>query len=1009
MTMKYAITLLPVVLMAISGNLHAAVTEMNSTGGTSATNGLHFYLEDTSKLQVRRLNNTGQVYLPTAIPPSTSLDNGIFLRANGALYGPSHSVGTGGFNPGAMYDTYSISAVSPANPATNGIPQTANQTLGLTAGPQINIQWRYTRPYDFITLNVTLTIPGGYPVSAANPVKYYHVVDTYLGGSDSGCGLTFIDSVGNRVVGTYPPPSGNTCPSSTSIPAGVSIVESFRERNGKFSHYCTDTWSNFYDNSAPWSACALKSNVAFPDSVSTTFRDTGVGIEYDFTAVGTYTFSYDFVIGSPVLPPYDHVEIRHDGSGALCSENVTVLGCLSSTVPCPAGNEVTGALSGTFTPSGGTPSVTWTPASFNIAAGQLQASASFLASAPGGTITLGAVGFSSNPLNGVKCWNTATGTASCSFVVANAPCVAGFECIESGVAYNNLTLTPTARNPLYTRPAATNFKFDVVALQSTGAVANAYTATQNVTVELFDDSATPQPACSAYVNPVASQSITFAVSDTGRKTLPNNFNLSKAYRKLRCRVTDTNISPAVRGCSSDDFTVRPQAFIVTSSNANADASGSSASATPMVKAGTNFALAAATGVAGYDAAPKVDATKLEWLNAPAGGRASPGTGTVTGAFSVAVPSPALPAVATDSVATGSAFAYDEVGYFRFQAGGVYDDIFSMDSGDQANGDCTNDFSSSPVGGKYGCKFGNTVATNYFGRFVPDHFDTAVIQGCDTGGFSYSGQPFRVTTTARNLAGGTTLNYDADAPGGVNAYSKAVTLSAWDNTGAVSNPGPGVLTNNTIVASLFHSGVANTANPPTMTSPLYTFTSLKTSPAIVRLRAIDAEGISSLRPPPLTVTEGLTEIRSGRLRLQNVYGSELLDLPIPLEAQYWVGNYYATNKADNCTIIPASSIMMDSYANHLSACETQLYPAGNPVFAEGKPASPGVKLTKPGAGNAGSVNLSVNISTTPAGKTCVGASETNATAAGIPWFGANPVSRATFGIYKTPIIYLRENY
>lgn len=1006
--MKYAITLLSVVLMAISGNLHAAVTEMNSTGGTSATNGLHFYLEDTSKLQVRRLNNTGQVYSPTAIPPSTSLDNGIFLRSNGALYGPSHAVG-GTFNPGAMYNTFSITAVSPANPAIDGIPQTATQVLGLTSGPQINIQWRYTRPYDFITLNVTLTIPAGYPVSATNPVKYYHVVDTYLGGSDNGCGVTFVDSSGKRIVGTYPPATGTSCPSSTSIPAGVSIVESFRERNGTFSHYCTDTWSNFYDNAAPWSACALKSNVAFSDSVSTTYRDTGVGIEYDFTAAGTYTFSYDFVIGYPAVPPYDHVEIRHDGSGSLCAENVTVLGCLSSTVPCPAGSEVTGALSGTFTPSGGTPSVTWTPASFNIAAGQLQASASFLASAPGGTITLGAVGFSSNPLNGVKCWNTATSTASCLFDVANAPCVSGFECIESGVAYNNLALTPTARNPLYTKPTATNFKFDVVALQSNGAVATAYTATQNVTVELFDDSASPQPACSAYVNPVASQPITFAASDAGRKTLPNNFSLSKAYRKLRCRVTDTNISPAARGCSSDDFTIRPQAFTVTSSNANADSAGASASAAPIVKAGASFALEAAAGVAGYDAAPKVDATKLEWLNVPSGGRASPGTGTVTGSFPVAVPSPALPAVATNSVAAGSAFAYDEAGYFRFQAGGVYDDIFTVDSGDQANGDCTNDFSSSPVGGKYGCKFGNAAATSYFGRFVPDHFATAVTQGCATGGFSYSGQPFRVTTTARNLAGGTTLNYDADAPGGVNVYSKAVTLSAWDNTGAVSNPGPGALTNNTIAASLFRSGVANTANPPTMSSPLYTFTNFKTPPTIVSLRAIDAEGISSLRTPPLPVIEGTTEVRSGRLRLQNVYGSELLDLPIPLEAQYWVGNYYATNTADHCTVIPAPSIIMDSYANNLNACETLLSPTGNLVFSGGKPASPGLKLTKPGAGNDGSVNLRVNVSTTPTGKTCIGAAETNATAASIPWFGANPVSRATFGIYKTPIIYMRENY
>ena len=49
------------------------------------------------------------------------------------------------------------------------------------------------------------------------------------------------------------------------------------------------------------------------NTITTTLQDTGIGISYDFTAPGTYTFSYDFVIGSTTVPPYDHIEIRHDG------------------------------------------------------------------------------------------------------------------------------------------------------------------------------------------------------------------------------------------------------------------------------------------------------------------------------------------------------------------------------------------------------------------------------------------------------------------------------------------------------------------------------------------------------------------------------------------------------------------------------------------------------------------------------------------------------------------------
>ena len=110
-------------------------------------------------------------------------------------------------------------------------------------------------------------------------------------------------------------------------------------------------------------------------------------------------------------------------------------------------------------------------------------------------------------------------SASCNFSVSNTPCVSGYECIETGLAYNNLNSFPSNRNPLYTKVAGTGFKFDVDALQSSGAQATTYTASSGVTVQIFDDSTNPQPACSAYISPIASQAITFDAGDSGRKTL----------------------------------------------------------------------------------------------------------------------------------------------------------------------------------------------------------------------------------------------------------------------------------------------------------------------------------------------------------------------------------------------------------------------------------------------------------------------------------------------------------
>jgi MSHA biogenesis protein MshQ len=151
----------------------------------------------------------------------------------------------------------------------------------------------------------------------------------------------------------------------------------------------------------------------------------------------------------------------------------------------------------------------------------------------------------------------------------------------------------------------------------------------------------------------------------------------------------------------------------------------------------------------------------------------------------------------------------------------------------------------------------------------------------------------------------------------------------------------------------------------------------------------------------------SKIRYGKLAIPNVYGSELLPLAVSVEAKYWNGTSYVRNQQDSCTTIPASSIAMGPYKNNLSACETQLtYTSGSGTLING--VTKNLRLSKPGAGNNGSVDLTVNL-TSASGNTCNSATSSAATAAGIPWFGNNSVSRATFGIYKTPVIYMRENF
>lgn len=998
--------------MAGSRISHAAVIEFNSSGGTNATNGLHFYIEDTTHIQVKRLNNTGQVYAPGTVPPSTNLDNGVFLRANGKIYGPDHNVAS--FAPtGGMYNTYSITPTSPANPSSSGVQQTATAAFGITSGPQVSVVWKYLTPYDYLTAEVTLVIPASYPVTAANPVRYYHAFDTYLGGSDNGCGVRFTDSNGKLVVGTYPPVSGTSCPSSTSVPSGVSVVESFRERSGlTFSNYCASDWGSFWVNGG--NNCSVLQSANMSNTIVTTYQDTGIGIQYNFTAPGTYTFSYDFVVGSTAVPPYDHLEIRHPGTGNLCPTDITVLACTSNVIPCPAANIVnSGTLTGSVTTTPTSPAISQSPASFTLGSSASTATVTLQGTAPGGTYTLKTTGLSKTPASGTLCWNTTTLANSCTFVVNNSPCVKGFECMETGVAYSNLTSSPTARNPLYTKLAASGFKFDVVALQDAGVVASSYAAAANVTVELFDDSASPAPACSAYATPVASQAITFVAADAGRKTLASNFTVGSAYRKLRCRVRDNNLSPVVYGCSSDDFAVRPQSFSL---------SQSGLASAPFV-AGSNFLLTASSGVAGYNGTPAILPSRLKAADSAAGAQFALGSGmlTLTDAANTAVTDAAnnvFAAASGSPAASVLGLRYQDVGYLNFTAGAVMDNGYTAI--DQTADCIVGSGSNTATGGKFGCEVWNSVLSD-IGRFRPDHFrlTSSLSAACNAGTSGTSADDFtymsdahlaiNATVKAESSQNLTATRYGNSCP---SAGSCKLSIAAQNNATQIDISRLQPLAGLPAGTSLFGTGATSSYQSTSWVNGVYAIsgTGFQYTRGSTPDGAYDQFNLNFSVADPDSIgfsgssVSANTKIRYGRLKMQNAYGSELLSLPVALEAQYWNGSSYSRNQQDSCTVVAASSIAMvfDAHKN-LSACETQLSLIS--TLSNGKTT---INLSKPGAGNNGSVDLSINLNAA-SGSTCNSATASSANSAALPWFGVNPTSRATFGIYKTPVIYMRENF
>lgn len=541
-------------------------------------------------------------------------------------------------------------------------------------------------------------------------------------------------------------------------------------------------------------------------------------------------------LGRQCSGTFHHIEIVHDGSASVCtSKTVTLKACLDAacTVLYP------GAVSVQLSPTGWTPSDT-----INFSGGVATATlANSAISAP--SVTLGTVSVTPAPSSSTVCFNGTT--QSCTLDVVSSSCLA--DAVEVGAnPYTNL----------YTKLAATAFNIDVLAISS-GVVNTLYTGT--MTADLVD----ADTGCSAGSTALnTSQAVTFVAANKGRKTV--SMTSPVAHRKAQVRLK----LGASYACSADRFAIRPASLTV-SSNMNADAAGTNATATPMLAAGSGFTLSA-TGVAGYNGTPTIDASKLA---AHAG---SVATGTLSGTFS--------PADSATGVSSGAAFSYNEVGYFRFAPAGVIDASFTAI--DQPN-DCTDDFSNSAVGGRFGCKFGNTANTDYFGRFIPHHFDTSVTQGCAAGAFTYSAQPFDLTVTARNTAGATTSNY-------AGAFAKTVTLS--DANGLAG----GALTPANIAATGFNSGAATLARGDA-SPPKFTFARATPDPApgTIKLRGVDADAVSSAAG-----TEGTALVRIGRLRLSNVFGS-LSPLNMPVEAQYWSGNSWVRNSDDNCTAIATDNI------------------------------------------------------------------------------------------------------
>jgi len=570
--------------------------------------------------------------------------------------------------------------------------------------------------------------------------------------------------------------------------------------------------------------------------------------------------------------------------------------------------------------------------------------------------------------------------------------VSSFNCIEPGTIAVNANI-----KQVYTKIAGRGFELNIVALDVHGGIKANYNKTVSVEIINLLDNAI-----------VASDlSFEFTAADNGRKAY--SINLSQAYQNLACKVSSTLGSSdtinSIVTTSSDSFSVRPSSFSSISSSMNNPTSAVGVT----TKAGADFfSITASTGVTSYTGTPKYNNLLKDHNDSEQKNKLS-------GNFSAAN-EPSLDA-------RGTNFQYKEVGLLKFAVNDIYDDSFTAI--DQVN-DCTDDFSNVLVNGKYGCKFGN-VDELVIGRFVPDRFEvTAHTDGtfensCVTGGFTYIGEAFTynaapsLTVTAYNGEGDITQNYTGDynklsdvdfviASPAADKIQKGhdnstnVQLS-WDPnvTPTLADNGDGSLTFTLGDDQYTYTHEANSIIAAFIPKVELNFTAITDSDGVITKQDSPLIQLSTDSPYTLTPTE--SELRFGRLNIDNSHGPELVSLSSPVYTEYFNGSSFVTNTEDSCTAINLSQFSFNSGVNPIAvASGSSTASIVNTPIAAGQI---GLAFTPPCADNTGSIDINV---------------DNLFEWLKFDWDGDgnndnSPTARATFGIYKgnQKQIYFREVY
>ena len=246
-------------LALLAGPAFGAQT-INPAGGNTAVDGLRITIGENTQLQIRR-EGSGQLYSPGTLPPSRSIFNSVFLAEGTTISAGDSSVLT------LMSGTQTFSNVSQTLVTGTGVtgdPYTVVTTVRTNAGATLTMSVYYTAPDQYFIVSIDVeAAPGN-----TSPMKLYHMMDTYLAGSDSG--PAYVDDPTNpTIVGV----------------ARNGIYEAFVQLTDPWDYYYSANYAEQFRQTSLGGD--LRNNLDFSNT------DNGIGVQWNLgTLTGSRTISY---------------------------------------------------------------------------------------------------------------------------------------------------------------------------------------------------------------------------------------------------------------------------------------------------------------------------------------------------------------------------------------------------------------------------------------------------------------------------------------------------------------------------------------------------------------------------------------------------------------------------------------------------------------------------------------------------------------------------------------------